>query len=71
MKGKILTQFIMWLHYNRIKLKIDSNIYGISDKFIKATSKKGKYCTCRNKGRAVNIIWDNWHCTYCLKPKKD
>ncbi len=68
-KESKLNKFLMWLYYNHPKMQVDDAIYEISSEFTKATSTKNKYCTCKNKGKAVNGIWVDWHCTYCLKPK--
>ncbi len=72
MKNNIeqLKMFMIWLNYNNWgKADISHDLDSISSTFIKATSVAGKYCICKNKGKCSNRFWDDWHCTYCLKPK--
>lgn len=62
---------LLWIRYNR-KADIDmSDVSVVASEFVQATGKAGKYCTCKNEGKAVNDFWEDWHCTYCLKPKKN
>jgi len=73
MKEKLLTDFLMWLNYNnpRIDRISENDFKDISEKFIKATSGKNKYCECKVCSTySINDRWDDWHCTYCLKPIK-
>ncbi len=69
MKKKIVN-FIIWQYYNFTRLDITADLDKIAKQYLRVTGKKGKYCTCKNRGKAVNYIWKDWHCTYCLKPKK-
>ena len=65
---KELKDFLMWLHYNHNKINITDDFDTISSDFIEETSKAGKYCTCKEfESKAVNVIWQDWHCTHCLK----
>lgn len=70
-KESTLLQFTLWLHYNRaIRVSLDNIKANIID-FNVATMGKNKYCNCQpSKGKAINNIWKDWHCTYCLKPIK-
>lgn len=71
-KESNLLQFTLWLHYNRtIRVSLENIKANIID-FEKATMGKNKYCNCQQfKGKAINNIWSDWHCTYCLKPIKN
>lgn len=70
-KESKLLQFTLWLHYNRtIRVSLDNINANIID-FKIATMGKNKYCNCQpSKKKAINNIWSDWHCTYCLKPIK-
>lgn len=63
-------KFLIWLHYNYPKLQLE-NIPKIADEFNRAMKSKTKFCGCSNKPKSVNSYWDDWHCTWCLKPTKE
>lgn len=68
----ILSNFNIWICYNRHSKTSLENIDETVSEFTKATSGKNKNCNCKIfKGRAVNDIWKDWHCIYCLKPIKN
>lgn len=69
-KKKTLINLLLWMHYDgNCKFSIDQ-FEGFVLTFLAATSGDYEFCHCKDKGKAVNHIWDEWHCTYCLKPIK-
>lgn len=68
-KKKTLTNLLLWMHYGNCKFSIDQ-FEGFVLTFLAATSGDYEFCHCKDKGKAVNHIWEGWHCTFCLKPIK-
>jgi hypothetical protein len=66
-----LEKFIIWLSYNHSNIQIEDIDTGVINKFKEAIKSKSKYCICIHKSKSVNRFWDVWHCTHCLKPKKN
>lgn len=66
---KPLIDLLLWMHYGNCKFSIDQ-FEGFVSTFLAATSGDYEFCHCKDKGKAVNHIWEDWHCTYCLKPIK-
>lgn len=68
----ILSDFNIWICYNRYGRTSLENINQTVNEFLEATSGHNKCCSCKPfRGKTVNTIWDDWHCTYCLKPIKN
>ena len=68
-KKKTLINLLLWMHYGNCKFSIDQ-FEGFVLTFLAATSGDYEFCHCKDKGKAVNDIWEEWHCTFCLKPIK-
>ena len=72
MKKQKITDFLLWLYYNKRNISVsEMDVKETVLIFFSDTSGKNKYCQCKNKRKAVNGIWIDWHCTTCLKPLKN
>lgn len=57
MLESVLSNFNIWIHYNRYGKTRLENINETVDEFLKATSGKHKYCKCKpDKGKVINDI---------------
>lgn len=66
-----LQKLIIWLSYNTGRnTELRHNSKALVNQFKVAISGKSKICDCSNTPKTVNEFWDDWHCTYCLKPKR-
>jgi len=63
-------KILYWALHNGYSNYDDYNIITIDIKFKEATSGKHKFCKCKNKPQIVDSFFENWTCTYCLKPKE-
>jgi len=61
--------FLIWLSYNTGRnSNLLCNAIQIENEYKTAIEGNHKFCKCKNKGKAVNDFWKEWHCTYCLRP---
>lgn len=71
MELKELDKFIIWLSYNTGRnTDLLRDATSIAMEYERATKGRNKHCECKGRGEAVNYYWEEWHCTYCMKPKK-
>ena len=68
-KKKTLINLLLWMHYGNCKSSVEQ-FDGFVAIFLKATSGDYEFCQCKDKCKAVNDIWEELHCTFCLKPIK-
>lgn len=64
-----MKDFLIWLYYNKPRIQL-MNADQICSEYENAIAGDHKVCKCENKSKAVNNYWEDWQCTYCLRPKK-
>jgi hypothetical protein len=71
MEKDALLKFGMWMYYNRPNAARSlRDIQEAVCDFVLDTASNGETCNGCNAGRAVNSVWENWHCTKCMRPIK-
>jgi len=68
---KMNKDMLIWLSYNTGRnTNLRDEAINLPIEYNRATKGNHKYCQCERKPSAVNEYWNEWHCTYCLKPKQ-